>query len=234
VNITTNKYTKSVPQYRIDAFCLPLLYGFINILKAIDILGLVSWNLTGKDHPMSANDLHMHYVCTHAQAARLIKKHTQFWVSNCGCREGHGGCARSRIDVCLMFKGDAGTSGSGLKALTPPEAQAILTEAKDKNLVARPFRNMKNKRETEGICFCCDDCCGYFLDQNEICDKGTYIERTDEKYCTNCYFCVDVCYFKARQIRDNALMVYRDNCYGCGLCVNSCPEMCIEMVRREK
>lgn len=183
---------------------------------------------------MPDSNFHMHYVCTQKEAANLIKSHSRFWVSNCGCREQTGNCARSRIDVCLMFKNDAGSSGSGLKEITLTEARAILAEAKDKMLVARPFRNLADKSETKGICFCCDDCCGYFRDNNEICDKGKYIELTDEKPCTNCYFCVDVCYFKARQVRDNSLLVHRDKCYGCGLCVQACPEICIEMVPRNK
>lgn len=182
---------------------------------------------------MSDNNFHMHYVCTHDEAAKLISNHSQFWVSNCGCRESRGSCSRSRIDVCLMFTGDGGSSGSGLKAITLSEVKAILAEAKDKMLVARPFRNMTDKDETEGICFCCDDCCGYFLDKDEICDKGKYIELTHDQFCTNCYDCVDTCYFDARRIRDNSLMVYRDNCYGCGLCAAVCPEICIDIVPRK-
>jgi hypothetical protein len=145
---------------------------------------------------MADEILHMHYVCTHEEAAALINANPYFWVSNCGCREQRNGCARSRIDVCLMFDGDSGSSGSGLRAITPAEAQNILAEAKDKMLVARPFRNMKNMSETQGICFCCDDCCGYFLDKDEICDKGRFIELTNEKSCSNGFCCVDVCHFR--------------------------------------
>jgi ferredoxin len=181
---------------------------------------------------MSQDELHMHYVCTHDEAEKLIKSHDQFWVSNCGCREGKGGCARSRMDVCLMFKGDIGSSGSAVKILTPAEAWDIMVEANEKHLVTRPFRDYQTKTETEGICFCCDDCCGYFLDKNEICDKGKYIENTDKDSCTLCGDCVDVCYFKAREISGDEMKVSSDDCYGCGMCAQYCPEKCIEMVGR--
>jgi Pyruvate/2-oxoacid:ferredoxin oxidoreductase delta subunit len=181
---------------------------------------------------MAQDELHMHYVCTHTEAENLIKTNDRFWVSNCGCREGKGNCARSRIDVCMIFKGDAGASGSGLKEITLAGAGAIMIEAKTKNLVTRPFRNMKNKSETEGICFCCDDCCGYFLNEDEVCDKGRFIESTDKDNCTLCGDCLEVCHFKARDITDSEMLVNRDNCYGCGLCAKVCPEKCVEMVAR--
>jgi ferredoxin len=181
---------------------------------------------------MSKDDLHMHYVCTHIEAETLINSHSHFWVSNCGCREQKGGCGRSRIDVCLMFKGDAGSSGSGLKSIAPPQARAILTEAKNKMLVARPFRNMANMSETEGICFCCDDCCGYFLDKNEICDKGQQIELTHNNSCSNCGECIEVCHFEARYFENKQIVINRDRCYGCGLCAGVCPEVCIDIIPR--
>jgi len=181
---------------------------------------------------MSKDELHMHYVCTHVEAEDLINSHSQFWVSNCGCREQKGGCGRSRIDVCLMFKGDTGSSGSGLKSITPAQAMTILTEAKNKMLVSRPFRNMADMSETEGICFCCDDCCGYFLDKNEICDKGQYSELTHINTCSNCGDCIEVCHFKARNFENKKLVIDRDKCYGCGLCAAVCPEVCIDIIPR--
>ena len=184
-----------------------------------------------KGPKMSQNNLHIHYVCTHDEAEKLIKGNDQFWVSNCGCREGKGHCSRSRIDVCLMFDGQIGSSGSGKKSITPAQAMEILDEAKNKNLVTRPFRD-DSRTKTDGICFCCDDCCGYFLDQNEVCDKGKFIEQTDEESCTLCGDCVDVCYFKAREISGGEMLTSMDDCYGCGLCAKVCPENCIKMIAR--
>jgi NAD-dependent dihydropyrimidine dehydrogenase PreA subunit len=176
----------------------------------------------------------VHYVGTLEQAADLIRRHKDFWVCNCGCREDRkkGKCRRSRIDVCLFFRGDVGSSGSGLKKITRRFAEGILHEAYDKWLVSRPFRNDNNRRIIDGICFCCDDCCGYFLDPAEICDKGKYVEKTDMKLCTGCGSCVDVCYFKARKLKSSRLKITRSKCYGCGLCIRVCPAKAVKISKR--
>ncbi|HEX7402131.1 MAG TPA: 4Fe-4S binding protein [candidate division Zixibacteria bacterium] len=175
-----------------------------------------------------------HYVCTWDEAKKLTGQHNRFCVENCGCREKkEGGCTRSRMDLCLMFRGDVQTSSdSNKKEITRVEVDEILREAKEKHLVTRPFRNDKDRTVTEGICFCCDDCCGYFLDPTEVCDKGIFIEKTGWDKCTHCGICADVCHFKARIMNEGKLSVDQNNCYGCGLCLEVCPEDCISMASR--
>ena len=184
---------------------------------------------------MNDKDLAFHYVCTWEEASKLVSHHHRFWVENCGCREKKpDGCRRSRMDLCLMFRGDVqASSGAGKKEISRAEVDEILREAKQKHLVTRPFRNEKDRTVTEGICFCCDDCCGYFLDPAEICDKGIFIEKTELDKCTNCGICVDVCHFRARKMEGGELVLERDNCYGCGLCVDVCPEDCMQIVPRD-
>lgn len=182
---------------------------------------------------MSTQETAIHYVSTWDQADAITRQHDRFWVSVCGCRESKGACSRSRVEICLMFKGDIpGSGGSGTREISRADVDEILEEARTGQLVTRPFRNDKNMAETDGICFCCDDCCGYFLNPEERCDKGTLIEKTDMDICNNCALCVDVCHFHARALVDNALTVDRDLCYGCGLCVAECPEGCLELVAR--
>jgi len=180
---------------------------------------------------MTAENTPIHYVCTHEKAKQLVESHSKFWVSNCGCREGRGSCARSRMDVCLMFYPSDPGSGSGKQEIPRQGAQAILQEAEDKHLVARPFRNQE-RTDTDGICFCCDDCCGYFLNPEEKCDKGELVAATDMELCTHCGVCADACYFKARKMDSGKLVIDEAACYGCGLCRRACPEECIEMVDR--
>lgn len=180
---------------------------------------------------MSEQGFPIHYVCTYEKAKELAFKEKRFWVSNCGCREGRGKCERSRIDVCLMFY-DINPSGSGKREITMTDLVAIFEEAESKKLVTRPFRNDKDKNLTEGICFCCDDCCGYFTNPNEICDKGELVESTDMNKCNFCGDCAAVCHFGARKMADDELLIANNNCFGCGLCAEVCPEDCVEMVRR--
>ena len=181
------------------------------------------------ERTMGENELAIHYVCTHQKARQLVEAHERFWVCNCGCRESRGGCARSRTDLCLMFTADDPASGSGKREITRAEAEAILEEADDKYLVTRPWRS-DDRSASIGICFCCDDCCGYFLDPSEKCDRGEFVAHTDFDACTHCSACVDVCYFHARTMAGDKLTVDRERCYGCGLCATVCPEDCIRMV----
>ena len=181
---------------------------------------------------MDNKDIAFHYVCTHDEAGELIGKQTQFWVCNCGCRDNRGGrCRRSRMDVCLMFKNDIGFSVSGLRSLSGNEVNELLKEAAEKHLVSRPFRNDRDRTTTEGICFCCDDCCEYFANPDERCDKGAYVESTDSGSCNHCGTCVEVCYFNARRFNDGELKIARSNCYGCGLCADVCPDDNISMIK---
>jgi len=173
----------------------------------------------------------VHYVVTHKKALELIRKHGRFWVSNCGCRENGKGCERSRKDVCLTFAEETPGSGSDKKEILLAHVFDILNEARVKHLVARPFRS-EDRTQTEGICFCCDDCCAYFIDPKEKCDKGEMIERTDHDLCNDCGICIDVCHFGARKISGGELLLFREKCYGCGLCVDVCPLECVKMAER--
>lgn len=180
---------------------------------------------------MDNNQIPVHYVCTLTEAEELISQRENFWVSDCGCREKQGECKRSRLDVCLIFNPDDQGSGGNNKQISKFAAFEILQVAKESALVPRPFRD-NSRQLTDGICFCCDDCCGYFLNQNEICDKGKYIAQTDLNGCTDCGVCEDVCYFKAREFVNGKLSFHEEDCYGCGLCPDTCPVACIELTER--
>jgi len=183
---------------------------------------------------MSKGELHFHYVSTREKAREMAAKHDRFWVSNCGCREAGEGCKRSRTDICSYFRKEAASDSTGLKEISRAEMEEIFKEAGEKHLVTRPFRNGSDFSITDGVCFCCDDCCGYFKNpENVICDRGDLMEKTDMEACTHCADCAAVCYFHARKMVEGLLVVAHKNCYGCGLCLEVCPVNCIEMVKRK-
>lgn len=177
------------------------------------------------------SEIPIHYVCTLEQARKLVGDRPQYWVTDCGCREG-GKCRRSRHDVCLFWVPEDPGSGPNKKVVTRAAVEEILKLAATAPLVCRPFRN-EARDNTVGICFCCDCCCGYFQPGNSYdCDKGEQIEVTAMTDCTHCGECVPVCYFGARKMQDGKLVLDREKCFGCGICVDFCPVGCLALKSR--
>jgi heterodisulfide reductase subunit A-like polyferredoxin len=56
-----------------------------------------------------------------------------------------------------------------------------------------------------------------------------YMAVTDFTLCRNCGTCVKRCVFDVRKIQDKKLVLKESSCYGCGLCVTTCPEKAISM-----
>jgi NAD-dependent dihydropyrimidine dehydrogenase PreA subunit len=181
---------------------------------------------------MADKDLELHFVCTLEEARRMVVDHDYYWVCDCACREHRGPCKRSRTDVCLQFASKTAADGSHKKKVSKSEVDGIFEEAKEKHLIPRPFRN-DDRSKIDGICFCCDDCCGYFLGLQAPCNKGAMIVSTDTGSCSACGICIEVCHFGSRTIdNNNQLVVDTEKCFGCGLCVDVCPTDSVKMVDR--
>ncbi len=176
---------------------------------------------------MAGRDFNFHFVSTREQARELLDSQETLHVADCRCREAKGDCLHSRMDVCVHFHPEPPRT----RPISAQEAADILEEARTKHLVPRPFRT-DDGSGVAGICFCCEDCCTYFANRIEACDKGASIERTAMEDCLQCGACEDVCYFHARAVVDGTLHIDRDKCYGCGLCVDVCPAECVRMVAR--
>ncbi len=58
------------------------------------------------------------------------------------------------------------------------------------------------------------------------------IKNLDEKRCTGCRICVDVCaedVLRFDEERKKAHVAYPGDCLGCGACAWFCPQKCIEV-----
>ena len=57
--------------------------------------------------------------------------------------------------------------------------------------------------------------------------------KNDWKKCENCGECVERCQFGAREEVDGKIKFNKDNCFGCCLCLETCPANAIEMLERK-
>lgn len=182
---------------------------------------------------MSWNPPVSHSVCTRDEAREIVGARDRFWLSTCWCREEKGKCARSPMDICLSFREDSPANPAGMKEIPRDEALTLIGDAREWGLVSRAFARKGGDGEIEGICFCCDDCCAFFTER--IQDKparGRFIESTIEGCCSSCGMCERACRFGARMMDEGELVVIRYKCYGCGVCAETCPTDCIEMIPR--
>ncbi|MHA1270611.1 MAG: hypothetical protein ACTSPY_12535 [Candidatus Helarchaeota archaeon] len=66
-------------------------------------------------------------------------------------------------------------------------------------------------------------------------EKGPSVAVVDQNKCKGieeCGICLERCVFHARTVENGLGKVVLENCYGCGLCANSCPEHATIMVLR--
>ena len=56
------------------------------------------------------------------------------------------------------------------------------------------------------------------------------VPEVDEKACTHCGLCQDVCEYNAIAVLKNRVMVFPELCHGCGACSLLCPEKAIKEV----
>jgi MinD superfamily P-loop ATPase len=65
----------------------------------------------------------------------------------------------------------------------------------------------------------------HFLNRSMIHFKDVGIMRpgVDEKICTHCGLCAELCEFNALAVLPKQVMIFNELCHGCGLCTIACP-----------
>ena len=72
--------------------------------------------------------------------------------------------------------------------------------------------------------------------ENPMSEKTPIIPKFDDKKCTKCGVCVDLCPYEALSLDKNTMSVPEVNknyCMGCGWCVGHCPTQAIKMIHSE-
>ncbi len=166
----------------------------------------------------------------------LIMAADPIGVTDCVCRAEYQNCDNP-VRVCLVFNSSAEKKIRTGKAdsLSKQEALEIIKDADEKGLIHLTY--YKPGQEICSLCSCCSCCCvGFRLMKKHnitwFTVKSDYIARDEADRCTSCFECVDRCYYDARKQVDGKMVYEPDQCYGCGLCVSSCPEDVIQLEPR--
>jgi electron transport complex protein RnfB len=106
--------------------------------------------------------------------------------------------------------------------------------AAEKRLISQLFFKEATLQVTE-LCSCCDCCCTPI---RRLVQEGNYagelrsgyVAVTNTARCVACELCLDSCFFEARRVEGDQLVLVGERCLGCGWCVESCPKGAIRIV----
>jgi ferredoxin len=158
-------------------------------------------------------------------------------VGDCGCRMKLRKCD-APLDVCLSLDDSAKeTIEAGGRRITKSQALEVLKRSHESGLVHITYAT-KGQERPFIICSCCSCCCHSLsaLVRFGIPDHvvaSEYISSNNDETCNNCGTCVQRCQFHARKIVKGILEFDQAKCFGCGLCVTTCPTRSITLKPRE-
>ncbi|MCJ7694229.1 MAG: 4Fe-4S binding protein [Anaerolineaceae bacterium] len=168
-----------------------------------------------------------------------------FLMNECLCRDANN-CKDFPHDYGCLFLGE------GIKDINPKlgrlvtKEEALAHEAKNQklglvHLVGRDkfdaiWMGVKPQTKLMTICNCCPCCCLYrFLPDlsPKLSSKLTRlpgIELFVTDNCIGCEICAEgICFSNAIRIIEGRAVI-SDECHGCGLCVDVCPQQAIKLV----
>jgi len=157
-------------------------------------------------------------------------------LEDCGCRARWHKCD-APLDVCLSLDGEAREAMKhGARRISLAQAVVVLKRSHEAGLVHMAF-TFKGKEKPEVICSCCSCCCHSLsaLVRFGIPDHvvtSEYIAQNNNETCDNCGTCVRRCQFHARRLVGDKLVFDPTRCFGCGLCVTTCPTRSITLIKR--
>ncbi|HMF32782.1 MAG TPA: 4Fe-4S binding protein [Candidatus Lokiarchaeia archaeon] len=124
-----------------------------------------------------------------------------------------------------------------LKSAKVAEVENLVRRAQEKGLVHQ-LVTAPTKDYVYVICNCDPKYCVMLSNLTRLrmpnVVESNFVAEQDDNGCQNCGTCEGRCYFGARVMRDGKLMFDPRLCYGCGLCVTTCPTGAIRLQRRER
>jgi len=190
-------------------------------------------SFSSKVIPISRSLETCQYVLPTEQVSELLRKAKSIALAECNCRKHYQRCDNP-LEVCFYLNefADRFVTLNQARYVEIDEALDILEIANEKGLVYLSL--YMPDHEIYALCSCCTCCCHdlqivRLYNRKDLMVRSDYVAVTNFDSCSHCGNCIDRCIFEARYWENDKMRFDAELCYGCGLCVTTCPEEAITM-----
>ena len=177
------------------------------------------------------------WIIPTAKAIEILREARSFAFTDCGCRLIFQRCSKP-VDTCLLIGkyADLNVQKGLAHRISLQEAEQVLKKANEHGLIHLTIYTPG--QGVYALCSCCECCCHDLqimkqFGRPDFIAKSEYIAETNLDQCSHCGDCVDRCIFEARTMADGTLRYDPKKCFGCGLCVTTCPTGATNLIERQ-
>ena len=178
----------------------------------------------------------LQWVLPAQQVLEILRNSRSFALANCLCRTTHNRCDNPR-ETCFYINdvADKKVAQGAARRVSLRKAAEVLKLANEHGLIHLTIYNPE--QHVYALCSCCECCCHDIafmkrLGRPDLVAHADYVAVVDPEACVQCGACAQRCVFGAQSGEPGAVVFRQDKCYGCGLCVSTCPSDAIGMVLR--
>lgn len=169
---------------------------------------------------------------------KILKEAEMIALGECGCRKKLRKCEKP-LDVCITLDkaAEEEVAKGNSRKVSFAEALNALKRSHESGLVHIAYV-FEGKQKPDLVCSCCSCCCQSmsalirFGMPNAVA-ASQYIAHDNPDTCIDCGKCAKRCQFKARQMEDGKKSFDESRCFGCGLCITTCPTNTITLQERQ-
>ncbi len=180
-----------------------------------------------------------HRVLDLGRMEEILRGAETIVLQDCGCKVERGNCDAPRdvylsIDEAAGYEADSGRYHP--RKINPDEALDALRRSHEAGLVHMAY-TMKGDDSPKIICSCCPCCCHtlsgllrFGITKHVL--TSDMVAEIDLDACDDSGVCAERCVFGAREMVDGKLSYDPEKCFGCGLCVSTCPNSAIRLLEK--